>query len=141
MKKILRLSVVTLLLFSVFVACEKEEEEKKVDLDYELKSPPKNILEGRWSATMQIDSIVIVFEEGEMKEYLYEKGGTSALERISYGRYYLYQENYFDGKVVNYIQLYFYESYYDNEIYYDLKEDSLALYSWRAENLKLVKIK
>lgn len=98
------------------------------------------LLDGKWSGTMQVDSIIVVFEEEKMKEYLYEKGATLALERIDYGGYKLYRQDKSSNIVHGYFELNYYESSRDNTVYFRLEDDILTLFDWRSKELKLKKI-
>ena len=98
------------------------------------------LLDGKWSGTMQVDSIIVVFEEEKMKEYLYEKGATLALERIDYGGYSLYKQGTAVDVVYGRFRLKYYESISDNTIYFRLEDDILTLFDWRSKELKLKKI-
>lgn len=69
---------------------EKENKiTSKLDLD---------ILSGAWSTTLSLDSIIRVFENHTMKEYVYEKNSGKILRFTEFDTYSLYRNTYTYGK-------------------------------------------
>ncbi|NDV80112.1 hypothetical protein [Dysgonomonas sp. 511] len=83
-----------LLLVPIFLflcsACSEDEtpsKNNKEDGEYYFIYEDVKKIEGVWSATLEIDSIVLIFEVGVMKQYIYEKGTKNILDRIDHGGY------------------------------------------------------
>ncbi|NDW10896.1 hypothetical protein [Dysgonomonas sp. 520] len=62
-----------------FIACDDSE------YDYDYVSP--SLLNGIWQQTLSVDSIVMTFENSQMKRYVYQKGTNNILSRTDYGAY------------------------------------------------------
>lgn len=126
MKRILFFSIFLISIVGCFCSCEKEEWEKEsefVDVD-------NNTLSGVWSHAYEIDSLVLVFEENMMREYIFNKSTDKLLSREDYGKYRLYKEVYTNGNVHNLISLSSVDSssIYTRFTYYNLKNDILSIY-------------
>ena len=113
-----------LFILFTFIKCDKDEENR----EYDFKRVNNDLIAGIWYHTFTIDSLVVVFEEDIMKEYMYDKNTKKLINRTDYGKYYLYQRIYNNGKIENTISISKPDSLYSSSIDYNLSNNTLSLY-------------
>jgi len=92
--------------------------------------PAISTLSGVWSAVLNKDSTVVVFENGGMKEYVYDKNSGEILKYTDYNKYFLYRKVFtWQKQTYNQDRLWL---YIDNEIAkmetYSLQGNKLVIY-------------
>lgn len=90
----------------------------------------KNILKGKWSITMNTDSVALVFENGMMKEYVYEKTSGKIIKYTDYEKYDLFRDVYtWQGRTRSVDKIWLYNN---NKVVniskYTLSGDKLTIY-------------
>ena len=125
------------LLFTIsLVSCDKDDDDddkgKTDEKEYETITVNDNILYGKWEHIGLVDSTVLVFENGIMKKYIFDRSTKMPLEYVDYGWYYLSRIVYYDERTDdNYISINYYDSedkyYYKNKQFYSLVEDILRM--------------
>ncbi|MBF0647490.1 hypothetical protein IR083_01495 [Dysgonomonas sp. GY75] len=90
--------IVVLLIISIgIVSCDKnidDEIDRTKDKYYFIYEDNKKI-EGIWTVSLDIDSIVLILKNNTMKEYVYEKSTKEIIDRTNHGEYRLtYYPNY-----------------------------------------------
>ena len=134
MKKYLFVLSLFLISYSL-TSCDRDDK----TVDYDFVSVDKEIISGIWYHTYEIDSLVLVFEEQMMKEYIFDKNSKKILSRTDYGKYYLYKKVYHNGKIENRLSMSKSDSLYSYSSYYDIKDNILSIF--RGSNLiKLKKV-
>jgi len=116
--------------FFCFISCDSNDE----DVDKEDKYPAfidvdNMIIAGTWYHNYTIDSIVLLFEDNTMKEYVFNKNTKELLDRSDYGKYKLEKWVYKNGNIENWIYLGNLDSLslYSTFTYYSLSENSLFI--------------
>lgn len=92
--------------------------------------PQKAILSGRWTTTMDTDSVALVFENGMMKEYVYEKTSGKIIKYTDYEKYDLFRDVYtWQGRTRSVDKIWLYNN---NKVVniskYTLSGDKLTIY-------------
>lgn len=123
-----------IILFSIIcfglVGCEGYYNNVDEDIpnnEYKFVNENFNIIGGVWSASLKIDSVVLIFENKLMKEYIYDKQTKILLDRIDHGEYSL--TYYPHGSKNRYIILEFRTEEKRSSYMYELNKNILRIYN------------
>lgn len=120
-------SILIISIIGIFCSCEKDDNNYKDDETkkeyYSIKEDNTKI-EGIWNASFDIDSIVFIFKNNTMIEYVYEKNTKLLIDRFDYGKYSLLYYPNTDKYIIS-----FYNEYNGySSAKYLLRDNILTLY-------------
>lgn len=116
-------SIFLISIVGCFCSCEKDDDDETTKEYYSIKEDNKKI-EGIWSASLDIDSIVFIFKNNLMIEYVYEKKTKLLIDRFDYGTYSTWYYPNTNKYIISYNNSY--DDY--SSMIYLLKNDVLTLY-------------